>query len=37
MGILFPLALGAFGISMVQLPLINQAVRDYSQKDYPSE
>ena len=32
----FPLALRAFGISMVQLPLINQAVAGLAQKDYPS-
>jgi len=32
----FPLALRAFGISMVQLPLINQAVAGLQPKDYPS-
>jgi MFS transporter, DHA2 family, multidrug resistance protein len=32
----FPLALRAFGISMVQLPLINQAVSGLQPKDYPS-
>ena len=32
----FPLALRAFGISMVQLPLINQAVAGLKPKDYPS-
>jgi DHA2 family multidrug resistance protein len=32
----FPLALRAFGISMVQLPLINQAVAGLQQKDYAS-
>lgn len=32
----FPLALRAIGISMVQLPLINQAVAGLKQKDYPS-
>ena len=32
----FPLALRAFGISMVQLPLINQAVVGLQPKDYPS-
>ncbi|MBU6340277.1 MAG: DHA2 family efflux MFS transporter permease subunit [Bacteroidetes bacterium] len=31
-----PLALRAVGISMVQLPLINQAVAGLQQKDYPS-
>ena len=31
-----PLALRAFGISMVQLPLINQAVVGLQPKDYPS-
>jgi DHA2 family multidrug resistance protein len=31
-----PLALRAFGISMVQLPLINQAVAGLQPKDYPS-
>jgi DHA2 family multidrug resistance protein len=32
----FPLALRAFGISMVQLPLINQAVAGLKPKDYPA-
>jgi DHA2 family multidrug resistance protein len=32
----FPLALRAFGISMVQLPLINQAVAGLQPKDYPA-
>ena len=32
----FPLALRAFGISMAQLPLINQAVAGLAQKDYPA-
>lgn len=32
----FPLALRAFGISMVQLPLINQAVAGLQPKDYAS-
>jgi len=32
----FPLVLRAFGISMVQLPLINQAVAGLQPKDYPS-
>jgi MFS transporter, DHA2 family, multidrug resistance protein len=32
----FPLALRAFGISMVQLPLINQAVAGLAPKDYAS-
>lgn len=32
----FPLALRAVGISMVQLPLINQAVAGLMPKDYPS-
>ncbi|MBS1596609.1 MAG: DHA2 family efflux MFS transporter permease subunit [Bacteroidetes bacterium] len=32
----FPLALRALGISMVQLPLINQAVAGLQPKDYPS-
>ena len=32
----FPLALRAIGISMVQLPLINQAVAGLAPKDYPS-
>ena len=32
----FPLALRAVGISMVQLPLINQAVAGLQPKDYPS-
>ncbi|HMH33677.1 MAG TPA: DHA2 family efflux MFS transporter permease subunit [Puia sp.] len=32
----FPLALRAFGISMVQLPLINQAVAGLKPKDYAS-
>ncbi len=32
----FPLALRAIGISMVQLPLINQAVAGLQPKDYPS-
>jgi DHA2 family multidrug resistance protein len=32
----FPLALRAFGISMVQLPLINQAVSGLQPKDYAS-
>ncbi len=32
----FPLALRAVGISMVQLPLINQAVAGLKPKDYPS-
>lgn len=32
----FPLALRAFGISMVQLPLINQAVVGLQPKEYPS-
>ena len=32
----FPLALRAFGISMVQLPLINQAVAGLEPKDYAS-
>lgn len=31
-----PLAMRAFGISMVQLPLINQAVAGLQPKDYPS-
>jgi DHA2 family multidrug resistance protein len=31
-----PLALRAVGISMVQMPLINQAVAGLQQKDYPS-
>jgi len=31
-----PLALRAFGISMVQLPLINQAVAGLQPRDYPS-
>jgi DHA2 family multidrug resistance protein len=32
----FPLVLRAFGISMAQLPLINQAVAGLAQKDYPA-
>ena len=32
----FPLMLRAFGISMAQLPLINQAVAGLAQKDYPA-
>jgi DHA2 family multidrug resistance protein len=32
----WPLAMRAVGISMVQLPLINQAVAGLQQKDYPS-
>jgi len=32
----FPLTLRAFGISMAQLPLINQAVAGLEQKDYPA-
>ena len=32
----FPLALRAFGISMVQLPLINQAVVGLQPKEYAS-